>query len=281
MRAVRYLSFGIIACLFLAPISFGTQDGKLIISTQDEIAQDIALAPCDSNKRLDAVKALFARMGASAEQVAVERLDDVDNIVIRKPGKSPETLVIGAHYDKTPNGCGAIDNWTGILTMAHIYRSLKDVPLQKTLIFIAFGKEENGLLGSKAWVRNIKKEEVEQYCAMVNIDSLGMAAPQVLENLSSKTLVNRVADLAKRMNLAFTKINIHGAGADSESFIAKKIPALTISAVANGWESVLHTSNDKAAKVNPASVYLGYRLALALIVDLNGPPCGVSRNEAK
>jgi len=281
MRSIRHLFFGIIVCLFLAPISFGTQESNLTISAQDEIAQDIALAPCDNNKRLDAVKALFARMGASAEQVTVERLDDVDNVVIRKPGKSTETLVIGAHYDKTPNGCGAIDNWTGIVTIAHIYRSLKDVPLQKSLTFIAFGKEENGLLGSKAWVKHIKKEETGQYCAMINIDSLGMAAPQVLENLSSKTLVNRTTELAKRMNLAFTKVNIQGAGADSESFIAKKFPALTISAITNGWGTVLHTSNDTAAKVNPASVYLGYRLALALIVELNGPPCGVSRNEAR
>jgi hypothetical protein len=279
MRSVRHLSFAIIVCsLFaLAPISFGSQTGKLIISTEEEIAKDIALAPCKDAERMNAVKALFTRLGASAEQVTVEKLDDVENVVVRKPGTSPETLIIGAHYDKTDMGCGAIDNWTGIITIAHLYRSLKDVPLHKSLIFIAFGKEEKGLLGSKAWVRHIKKEDTGQYCAMINIDSLGMATPQVLENLSSKTLVNRVADLAQRMKIPFHKYNINGAGADSESFIAKKIPALTISAIANGWETVLHTSNDKAAKVNSNSLYIGYRLALALVAELDSLPCEVSR----
>jgi len=283
MRLFQRLAFGVFAFLLLvlAPASFGSQDGLLIISTQEEIVRDFAAVPCKDNERLKSVQALFARMGAQAEQVTVEKLDEVENVVVRKPGKSPETLVIGAHYDKTPDGCGAIDNWTGIVTLAHLYRSLKAVPLQKTLIFIAFGKEEKGLLGSKAWVRNIKKEEADQYCAMINIDSLGMAAPQLLENLSSKPLVNRAADLAQRMKIPFSKFNIHGAGADSESFIAKKIPALTISAIANGWERVLHTGKDQAAKVNPASLYLGYRLALALITELNSLPCDASRNAAK
>lgn len=283
MRSVRHLSFALIACLLLAPaaISFGSQNGKVIISTEEETAQDIALAPCDNGKRLTAVKALFTKMGAPAEQVIVEKLDDVENIVVRKPGTSPETLIIGAHYDKTDNGCGAIDNWTGIVTIAHLYRSLKDVSLHKSLIFIAFGKEEKGLLGSKAWVRHIKKEDAGQYCAMVNIDSLGMAAPQVPLNMSSKTLVNRVADLAQRMKVPFSKVTIADAGADSQSFLDKKIPALTISALGNGWEKVLHTSNDQVAKVHSTSLYLGYRLALALVAELDSLPCDVSRGETK
>ena len=283
MRSFQHLVFAVLTgpLLALAPAFFGSQNGQVSVSTKEEIAGDVAAVPCKNSERLNAVQALFARMGARAEQVSIEKLDGVENVVVRKPGKTPETLVIGAHYDKTPDGCGAIDNWTGIVTLAHIYRSLKDVPLQKSLIFIAFGKEENGLLGSKAWVRAIKQEDAGQYCAMVNIDSLGMAAPQVLQNLSSKTLVNRAADLAQRMKMPFSKFSIRGAGADSESFIAKKIPALTISAIADGWETVLHTSKDQAAKVNPDSLYLGYRLALALIAELNSVPCDVSRNAAK
>jgi Zn-dependent M28 family amino/carboxypeptidase len=114
------------------------------------------------------------------------------------------------------------------VALAHIYRSLKDVPLQKTLTFVAFGKEEQGLLGSKAMVRGIKKEEAGQYCAMINIDSLGMAAPQVPENLSSATLVNRVVRLAGRMKVPFNRVKIPLASADSVPFIEKKIRQLRL-----------------------------------------------------
>lgn len=263
--------------LILAP-SFGKaiQSNTLRISTQEEIAQDIASVPCKNNERLNAAKALFVKMGVQAD-ISVEKADGIENLVIRKTGKSRETIVIGAHYDKVPYGCGAIDNWSGIVALAHIYRSFKDMTPEKSLILVAFGKEEQGLLGSKAMVKTIRKEEVEQYCAMVNIDSLGMGAPQTPENMSSKLLVNRVAELAKRMKIPFSKVTLNGADADSSSFIGKKIPAVTISALGNGWEKILHSSKDQVSGVNQLSVYVGYRLALALVAELCDLPCSASR----
>ncbi len=258
----------------------GWTDGAIVISTQEETARDMALAPCKNNERLMATRALFVKLGAREDEVSIETQDGVENLVLRKIGKSQGTIVIGAHYDKVLDGCGAIDNWSGIVTLVHIYRSLKDVPLKKSLIFVAFGKEESGLLGSRAMVKAIKKEDVEQYCAMVNIDSLGMAAPQVLVDLSSNSLVGRVVDLAQRMKIPFKKVSIDNGTADSISFIRKKIPAITISAIGDGWERVLHTDEDRLKGVNQTSVYLGYRLALALVGELSELPCEVSRVDA-
>jgi Zn-dependent M28 family amino/carboxypeptidase len=145
------------------------------------------------------------------------------------------------------------------------------------MLFVAFGKEERGLLGSRAMVKSIPQEELAQYCAMINIDSLGLADPQVVVNISSKALVDRAVELAQRMKMPFSKANIPGGLSDSITFIDKKIPALTISGVANGYGEVLHTDNDQVAKVNPISLYLAYRLALALVADLNNIPCGTIR----
>ena len=282
MSSVRPIFITVIAPLIcFTPSSFSGQNDKIRISTQEETAQDMATVPCKESARLEAVKALFIKMGAPTENVTVEKRDGVENVVLRRSGKSGGNLVIGAHYDKTIDGCGAIDNWTGIVALAHLYRSLKDAPSQKNLIFVAFGKEEQGLLGSKAMVKGIKQEEVEQYCAMINIDSLGMAAPQVMENISSRPLVERTAEIAQRMKMPFTKISIPQADSDSSSFRDRKIPALTISGLGNRWQEVMHTLHDQAAKVNQASVYLGYRLALSLIAELDGLPCDVSRGETK
>ena len=277
MRFLHWCSAAALCFLLTLAPSFGkaTQSNPPTISTAEEIAQDIGSVPCKDNERLIAAKALFVRLGAQTD-ISVEKLDGIENLVIRKTGKSQETIVVGAHYDKVPDGCGAIDNWSGIVALAHIYKGFKDITPEKTLIFVAFGKEEKGLLGSKAMVRTIKKEEIEHYCAMVNIDSLGMAAPQAPENLSSKLLVNRVAELAKQMKIPFSKVSING-DADSSSFIGKKIPAITISALGNGWENILHSSKDQLSVVNKVSVYVGYRLALALVADLCTLPCSVSR----
>ena len=254
-----------------------TQNYKVVFSTQEQLAEDIALAPCKDSERLNAAKALFMKMGAREEELVVEKLDGVENLVLRKKGKSSATIVIGAHYDKVVAGCGAIDNWTGIVTLAHIFKGFKDIPVEKNLVFVAFGREEQGLLGSKAMVKTISKEEVNNYCAMVNIDSLGMTALEIMENTSSGPLTKRAVDVAKRIKAPVTPVTISGADADSSSFLSKKIPAITISAISSEWRQILHSDNDQVSRVNSLSVYVGYRLALALVGELHNLPCDASR----
>ena len=195
---------------------------------------------------------------------------------MRLKGQAPGTIVVGAHYDKSINGCGAIDNWTGIVVLAHLYKSLKEAALQKTVVLVAFGEEEQGLIGWRGMVKTITDEALE-YCAMINIDSLGMTAPQVADNLSSPVMARRTTKIAERMKIPFSRIRLVGAGADSQPFIAKKIPAVTICGLETGWERILHSGFDQLKRVKPASVYLGYRLALSLLVELDALPCDATR----
>jgi Zn-dependent M28 family amino/carboxypeptidase len=254
-----------------------TQQQKIDFSTPEQIKEEFKTVPCKDSERLNAVKALFEKMGAAPSDIAIEKIKGVENLVIRKQGETDEKIVVGAHYDKVPDGCGALDNWTGIVAMAHIYKTLKNYPLKKTILFVAFGQEEKGLIGSHAMVNAIKKEDLTQYCAMINIDSLGLTAPQVLANLSSDQLEQLAVKLGKAMGVEISLITISGADADSSSFMGKKIPALTISGMSRNWSSILHTSNDKSANVNADSVYLGYRLALAMLASVSEASCGAYR----
>ena len=279
--SVSDLAVPLVTCFLLALASitsgYAAQTKTIVISTQEEIARDVALAPCKDKERLNAVKALFLKIGAREDELTIENLDGVENIVLRKKGTSAGTIVVGAHYDKVADGCGAIDNWTGIVALAHIFRSFKDHPIEKSLVFVAFGKEEKGLLGSKAMVKAIKKEEVDGYCAMINIDSLGMGGLEVIQNVSSDLLIKRVLDLAKRVKLPVGRFTLNNADADSSSFVLKKIPAVTITGLADGWEKILHSSDDQVKRVNVLSVYAGYWFALALIGELQDLPCAASR----
>jgi Peptidase family M28 len=260
------------------------QDGNGIhLSTPEEIKSEFDSVPCKNDERLNAVKALFERMGAKPAEITIDKFKDVQNVVVRKEGASPETanekIVIGAHYDKTDAGCGAVDNWTGIVALAHIYRALKEVPLNKTILFVAFGEEEKGLFGSAAMVDPIKKAQAVEYCAMINMDSIGLAVPQVIESISSKKLVELVASLAKEMNIPFDRRYFTGGSSDSDSFIKKNIPAVTIHGLSNNWKNILHTGFDKPEKVKVESVYQGYRLALALLVRIDKSSCQAFRKK--
>lgn len=256
----------------------GGQARKSPFSTPEQMMEDIKAVPCKGNpERLAAVKSLFEKMGAPASAISVEKINNVENIVIRKPGSTPEIVVIGAHYDKVSHGCGAVDNWTGIVAIAHLYRTVKDMSLKKTVLFVGFGREEEGLVGSSAMVKAIDKEQLNQYCAMINIDSLGLGIPQAETAISSKKLVTRAADLAKRMEMPFQQGTIREGDTDSSSFLARKIPAIALHGLSNEWVRVLHTNEDKVSKVNAMSVFMGYRLALALFGEVENSACDAFR----
>src|SRR5262245_51181077 len=254
---------------------------KLRISTPEEIRSEFDSVPCKNGDRLKAVKALFEKMGAKAEEIAVEKVGGVENVVIRKAAAkdTSEKIVIGAHYAKVPDGCGALDNWTGIVAVAHVYRTLKDLPLKKNVVFVAFDEEEKGLVGSSAMAGAIKKEQVAEYCAMINIDSLGFGGAQVADNMSNKKLVDFAESLAKEMKAPFAHGLLAGGDSDSTSFNRKGIPALTIHSLTNEWPKILHSSNDIPSKVSHDSVYLGYRFALALLVRVDQADCKSFRDE--
>ena len=147
-------------------------------STEDNIKEDLKLNVCEDKERLAAVKLLFKKFGATDDEIIIEKFKNVENLVVTKKGKTGETVIVGAHYDKTSEGCGAIDNWTGIVIIANLYKTLRNFSTEKTYLFVAFGKEELGLVGSEAMARAIPKEKRAGYCSMVNFDSFGFNANQ-------------------------------------------------------------------------------------------------------
>jgi hypothetical protein len=287
MRLPRLLLIASISFLLVPPptrgalqtqAQTGAQTRKAAFSTPELIEEDIKAVPCKGNtERLAGVKALFTKMGAPASDISVQKLNNVENVIVRKQGSTPELVVIGAHYDKVSHGCGAVDNWTGIVAIAHIYRTIKDVPLKKSVLFVAFGREEEGLIGSREMVRAIDKDQLGQYCAMINIDSLGLGIPQAETGISSKKLVTRADELAKRMQMPFKQGTIREGDTDSSSFLERKIPAITLHGLSSEWEKVLHTYDDKVSKVNSMGVFMGYRLALGLFGEVENSACDAFR----
>ncbi len=260
--------------LFLTFSIFG-QQANSIVSTQADLTESVKLAPCESKERLAAVKKLFAQTGAKDEEIIIETFnkDKIKNVVVKRKGKTDETVIVGAHYDKSDAGCGAIDNWTGVSMIAHIYKTLSQMETEKSYIFVAFDQEEKGLLGSDAMARAIPKESRSQYCAMVNIDSFGFSAPFSLQQATNSKMVKIAKVVAEEGKLKFADVTIPGANSDSSSFNQIKIPAITFSGLDNNWQKYLHSKNDQLERINMDSVYLGYRFVLAFISKLETAKC--------
>ncbi len=93
------------------------------------------------------------------------------NIIVTKPGKSEETIIVGAHYDSVGTA-GVDDNGSGVSVVLETVKSLYNVETPYTIKFIFFGAEEQGLRGSKAYVSNMTQEDIKKTICMINIDSV-------------------------------------------------------------------------------------------------------------
>jgi hypothetical protein len=82
---------------------------------------------------------------------------DSFNVIGELPGDSrkDEVVMLGAHFDSWHGGTGATDNAAGCAVMIEAMRILKslDVKLPRTVRMALWGGEEQGLLGSKAYVK--------------------------------------------------------------------------------------------------------------------------------
>jgi hypothetical protein len=81
-----------------------------------------------------------------------------ENIVAELPGtdKADEVVMLGAHFDSWHTGTSATDNAAGSAVMMEAMRILKTagIPLRRTVRVALWGGEEQGLLGSRAYVNN-------------------------------------------------------------------------------------------------------------------------------
>ena len=106
-------------------------------------------------------------------------LTDSQNIIAtRKPKKvkNPEIVYVTAHYDSVPYAPGANDNASGTSMLLELAKILKSYPIDKEIRFIACGAEEIGLNGSKYYVSQLTKDELDRSCANFNMDMIATSA---------------------------------------------------------------------------------------------------------
>jgi carboxypeptidase Q len=79
------------------------------------------------------------------------------NVIAEIPGnaKRNEVVMVGAHFDSWHTGTGATDNAAGSAVAMEVMRILKtlDLKMDRTVRLALWGGEEEGLLGSRAYVK--------------------------------------------------------------------------------------------------------------------------------
>lgn len=215
----------------------------------------------------------------------------VNNVVADIPGteKPDEVVIIGAHLDSWngPGSEGACDNGTGVTAVLEAARILGkyNVKPKRTIRFILFGGEEEGLLGSSAYVKAHEKELDKISAVFVddsgtNYDSGLMCSENAGKLLIPATDPLKDTDKAFEFKIATYQPSGTGAGrrrgggggSDHAPFQAAGVPAFFMRKTGDAnYMEIWHTQNDNLAHVNLKNVsrsglvfaVLGYNLACA------------------
>jgi carboxypeptidase Q len=146
--------------------------------------------------------------------------------------RKDEIVMLGAHVDSWHAAQGATDNADGVATMLEAMRILKAAGARprRTIRLATWGGEEQGLLGSKAWVAahlagDAHREERDKFSVYFNIDNgTGPIYGFALENNESARAIfdawlEPFKDLGARKN-----VNLRLNSTDHESFNAAGVP---------------------------------------------------------
>jgi hypothetical protein len=193
----------------------------------------------DNQKALARVAERLKSFGYSLQEICFSKT--ACNLVADKKGSenSSQVLMVMGHIDSVGEAfAGADDNASGTAVLLEMARVLKDYPNRKTLRFFVTNGEEQGLLGSSFYAKNLAAEnKIKDIKFSLNMDMVGYNHDGVVELETDEpfeTDAQALAGLAAKYTKLKTKITIGAWGSDHVPFIKRGVP--TILTIEN-WET--------------------------------------------
>jgi hypothetical protein len=199
------------------------------------------------------------------------------NIIATLPGSTnaDEEVIIGGHLDSWDLATGALDNGIGSFAVLDIARTFLANNLQpaRTTKFVLFMGEEQGLLGSKHFVKQAKETgEIKKIKFMMNLDMTGN--PVGLSVTGKDVDTTFFADLNNRINEIDTiyqgsfssRAGLHS---DHQPFMLEGIPILMMrSNLDRSVYRCYHADCDDINLVNPAHIRNTTRFGTMTLLSL-------------
>jgi hypothetical protein len=158
------------------------------------------------------------------------------NLIAEKAGPSGKFLIVSAHYDSV-NNAGADDDASGVVAMLATARLLRDKDLKHGVRFVAFDEEELGLVGSRAYVKElVARGEAGQILGDLQMEMMGYNAKKdgrfhviSCDRPDSRFLVDAFVETVRNLPSGLKITETCTDRSDHASFWDHDIPAIVIS----------------------------------------------------
>jgi hypothetical protein len=197
---------------------------------------------------------------------------EVENVVaeIRGGDKADEIVILGAHLDSWELGSGALDNGCNSALTVEVARAIRaaGVKPRRTVRFVLWNGEEQGLLGSWAYV-HAHRAELDRVVAYVNFDG-GIGHVTGYSLGGRKEMLDPVGDVLKPV--ASWGMNEHtldaSGGTDHVDFLLEGVPTLSANQVEGNYLSNYHATSDTMDKVDIRELKLHAAYAAVTVVGI-------------
>jgi hypothetical protein len=166
---------------------------------------------------------------------------------IRGTEKPDEVVILGAHLDSWDLGTGATDNGTGSMAVLEAARALQKLGVKpkRTIRFVLFTGEEQGLNGSKAYVQAHKDELAKISGVLVHDTGTGKVLTiGLMGNYNVRETIDRVLyPLAEPLGIMEPSLRSEG-GSDHVPFDTAGVPGFWCVQEVADYDKMHHSQAD-------------------------------------
>jgi hypothetical protein len=207
----------------------------------------------------------------------------VSNVVgeVRGRERPDEWVIVGAHLDSWDVGPAAQDNATGVAMVLDAARAIAalDEPPRRSIRFALWGGEEEGQLGSTAYVR-AHARELADCVAALNSDAgsgrlIGWTAPDRADVAAAvRPLLQPLQRAVGR--IVFDTSTRYAFQSDGAAFIRAGIPVLDLNADDSHYEEIHHKTTDTLERVDAEQLTAGAAAVAATAYAIADAPARIA-----
>ena len=185
-----------------------------------------------------------------------------------------EQVILGAHLDSWELGTGALDNGCNAALVIDVLRAIKATGIKprRTIKFVLFSGEEQGMLGSRAYTRQ-HRGELDNVLAEVVFDE-GTGKTTGFSLGGRKDIANKVAEIMAPFTSWGANTHTPDAfvGTDNFDFLLEGVPNLTANQEGANYLVNYHASSDTYDKVDVAQLKKHVAIAAHVVTAIANAP---------
>ena len=205
---------------------------------------------------------------------------------IRGSGKPGEFVTLGAHLDSWDLGSGTTDNGTGSCVILECARTLGQLAKQgirptRTIRFVLYTGEEQGLYGSNEYVKKHKDEMAKTSISLVHDTGTGRVKGFALMGRAAvQKVLEPELEALKSINFEGLSLQNSG-GSDHISFESAGVPGFACVQEPEEYRLTHHTQTDTFDKVVEANLVQGAQVLALTAMRVANLPELLPRDKAK